>query len=78
MNRFSHRQLLLLLKNARENVIIGQYKHIKSGIHYDVMGIALEEKRVTPVVVYSDANNIIWTRELEDFKIGFELTKRFD
>ena len=78
MSRFSHRQLLLLLKNARENVLIGQYKHIKSGISYDVMGIALEEKTVTPVVVYSDANNIIWTRDLEDFNNKFNLTKRHD
>ena len=78
MEKLSHYQLLVLLKNARKNIILGQYKHIKTSINYHVIGIALEEKTITPVVIYSDNNNVMWTRNVEDFKQSFELTKRCD
>lgn len=72
MSRCSTRHLLSLLTTARNNICAGQYRHMKTGITYNVMGIALEEKNVTPVVVYSDANNIVWVRDFEEFKTKFE------
>ena len=75
MGRFSHRHLAYILKNAYKTIKLGQYTHIKTGMNYNVTGIALEEKTVTPVVVYRDANNIIWTRDLQDFSEKFSLKK---
>ncbi len=71
MSRFSHQYLHLLLKNAREKIIIGHNRSIQTyKVWYTikVIGVALEEKTVTPVtpvVVYCDNNDIIWTRNIK-------------
>lgn len=43
------------------------WRHAASGVKYFVMAVALEEETLTPVVVYSGHDGIVWTRPLSVF-----------
>lgn len=64
----------------------GIYRHYKGG-RYEVLGIAMEEARLEPVVVYSPIDDLpeflqgfgatMWTRPLEDFNAMVSLPLEF-
>lgn len=62
------------MKPSEQIVANATYKHLKSGVDYIVIALAITEARMENVVVYkSTINEYIWTRPIEEFKERFEL-----
>jgi hypothetical protein len=55
---------------AIQGLILGNYRHLKSGHIYAVTGIVLLEATLTPLVVYHGANNVTWARPFDEFMDG--------
>lgn len=77
--RSSKQELQFTIDQARTVVPQGIYRHKNSGDWYRVHSIALEEKKLTPIVCYTpyQNENIMWTRPVNEFVKRFEQIKYF-
>lgn len=59
--------LLNLLESAQEKVpISSKWRHYK-GHEYEIKNIALDEKELFPVIIYTDSKGLTWSRRMENF-----------
>lgn len=54
---------------------IKQYRHIKSGVVYDSIGIGLDTKTDKPCMIYRNAAGYTFVRDFEEFNQRFVVIK---